>query len=356
MTTAIYEKYDKYKNLGLSGLTNVGNTCYLNSCMQVISHTYELNEILNYGNGEYRKRINKVADSVILLEWDKLRQVLWSNNCTVAPFGFVKAIRSVAHLKSRNIFTGNAQNDVQEFLLFVIDCFHNALAREVDMQISGVAQNETDILATKCYDMIQQMYKKEFSDMFNIFFGIHVSEISSLTEENKILSVKPEPFSVISLSIPLTMPEPSIYDCFDLYCKPELMTAQNGNAWFNEKENKKENVKRGIVFWSLPNILIIDLKRWGHNTNNKLNTLIRTPIHNADFSKYVKGYNPKAYIYDLYGVCNHSGGPLGGHYTAYVKNANGKWYDFNDTNVNEIKEEHVISQRSYCLFYRKKKF
>ena len=101
-TTAIYEKY---QNLGLSGLTNVGNSCYLNSCMQVISHTYELNEILNHGEGEYRKRINKVADSVILLEWDKLRQVLWSNNCTVAPFGFVKAIRSVAHLKSRNIFT-----------------------------------------------------------------------------------------------------------------------------------------------------------------------------------------------------------------------------------------------------------
>ena len=154
----------------------------------------------------------------------------------------------------------------------------------------------------------------------------------------------------------MTTSEPSLYDCFDLYCKPELMTAQNGNAWFNEKENKKEDVKRGIVFWSLPNILIIDLKRWGHNTNNKLNTLIRTPIHNADFSKYVKGYNPKAYIYDLYGVCNHSGGPLGGHYTAYVKNANGKWYEFNDTNVNEIKEENVISQRSYCLFYRKQKF
>jgi ubiquitin C-terminal hydrolase len=82
---------------------------------------------------------------------------------------------------------------------------------------------------------------------------------------------------------------------------------------------------------------------------------IEAPLNNADFSKYVKGYQQQSYKYDLYGVCNHSGGVQGGHYTAYIKNANGKWYEFNDTFVNEIKEENVISPRSYCFFYRKKK-
>ena len=70
----------------------------------------------------------------------------------------------------------------------------------------------------------------------------------------------------------------------------------------------------------------------------------------------MKGYNSTSYIYDLYGVCNHSGGGGGGgHYTAFIKNANGKWYNFNDTNVIEIHKDNVISAMSYCLFYRKKK-
>ena len=63
--------FQDYSNRGLTGLANVGNTCYLNSCMQVLSHTYELNDFLK--KGDYKKKLNRLPDSVILLEWDKLR-------------------------------------------------------------------------------------------------------------------------------------------------------------------------------------------------------------------------------------------------------------------------------------------
>ena len=39
--------YEKYKDKGLTGLANVGNSCYINSCMQLLSHTYELNDFLH---------------------------------------------------------------------------------------------------------------------------------------------------------------------------------------------------------------------------------------------------------------------------------------------------------------------
>ena len=51
---------------------------------------------------------------------------------------------------------------------------------------------------------------------------------------------------------------------------------------------------------------------------------------------------------------NHSGGCLGGHYTAFAKNANNKWYHFNDTQVNEINENNLITNKGYCYFYKKR--
>ena len=203
--------FKKYEDNGLTGLANVGNTCYLNSCMQIISHTYELSIFIE--NGEYKKKLNRVPDSIVLLEWDKLRELIWSSNCVVAPWGFIKSIQKVASIKNREIFTGHAQNDLQEFLLFIIDCFHTSLSRDVDMQITGSAQNSVDNLATICYTMMKNMYKKEYSEMLAIFYGIHVSEITSqLTGES--MSMTPEPFSVLSIPIP-SKQDPTIFDCLD---------------------------------------------------------------------------------------------------------------------------------------------
>ena len=359
------KNYEKYSGKGLTGLANLGNTCYINSCIQVLSNTYELNHFLE--TSDYKKKINNNIDSLLLLEWDKLRELMWKENCTIAPMGFLGAIHKVSSNKKRSLFTGYAQNDVQEFLLFIIDCFHNAMSREVDMKISGVIKDACDNLANLCYKMIYDTYKKEYSEIITFFYGVHLSEITGVLpegelEDGEIKGIKPEPFSVISLSIPKIKPgtpkqdnnntKITIYDCFDLYCKKEILDGEN--AWLNDKTNKKESVYRRIIFWSLPNILIIDLKRWNSDGNLcKNQKFIDIPLH-ADFSKYVKGYNPTSYVYDLYGVCNHSGTTEGGHYTANVKNANGKWYNYNDTHVSEIvNESNIITDKSYCLFYRK---
>tara|TARA_Y100000389_G_scaffold396_2_gene376 strand:- start:899 stop:1927 length:1029 start_codon:yes stop_codon:yes gene_type:complete len=340
---------EKYKDRGLTGLANIGNSCYLNSCMQILSHTYEFNEFID--SKDYKKFIKSNEDGKILEEWVSLLNLMWSENCTIAPHGFVNSVKHVSMLKERHLFAGNEQNDIQEFLLFIIECFHNALHRSVDMRITGSVKNERDKLATECYKMMKQMYKNEYSEIVTLFYGIHISAIYS-TKTNEILSMRPEPFSVLSLSLP-NKKTICLNDCLDLYCIQEELIDEN--AWYNESTGKKENVKRGIIFWSLPNVLIIDLKRWSVIDGNKNNVTVKCPLHDLNLSKYIKGYNSDKYIYDLFGVCNHFGSSYGGHYSSFVKNANNKWYDFNDTNVTQINENNIISSNSYCLFYRKKK-
>tara|TARA_B100001123_G_C15124535_1_gene952773 strand:- start:15 stop:1067 length:1053 start_codon:yes stop_codon:yes gene_type:complete len=336
--------FEKYLNKGLTGLANLGNTCFMNSALQCLSHTYELNNFLD--QQLWKGRMKKINDSLILCEWDNLRQMIWSENCVIQPGGFIGAIQKVARTKKRVIFTGFAQNDLTEFLQFVTECFHNSISRGVEMKISGTAISETDKLAQSCYKMMKSMYEKEYSEFLSMFFGIHVSQIKSL--ETDYLSIKPEPF--FNIHLPMEGKK-TLIECFDSYTEKEQLE----DNILNEKTGKKEKAEKSILFWSLADILIITLKRFSNNVK-KNQTLIDFPLTDMNLSKYVIGYDKDKYIYDLYGICNHSGGVNGGHYTAFIKNANQKWYLFNDTRITEVRNlASLKSPRAYCFFYRKQK-
>ena len=335
----------KYKNKGLSGLANLGNTCFINSCLQILSHTYELNHYLD--DETYKKKLKNKYDSVLLIEWDKLRKMLWNENCVVSPGKFINAVQKVAYLKNIEVFTGYSQNDVSEFLLFIIDCFHNSISREIQMTISGMPKDETDNIALKCFKMIQSTYSKDYSEIWNLFYGVNVSEIKRV-DNNKILSQRPEPFFMVDLPLPPDNKSPTLIDCFNNYVEEEII-----ENYLDEESKETVSIKKKILFWSFPNILAIDLKRF-NNRFQKNNIYVSFPLNELDLSPYVIGYKKDSYKYELYGVCNHSGGVLGGHYTSYVKNANGKWYHFNDTSVSEVGiKESIISPKAYVLFYRK---
>jgi ubiquitin carboxyl-terminal hydrolase 8 len=341
----VRSEFVKYKNMGFTGLANLGNTCFMNSALQCLSHTYELNIFLD--NATYKNRLNDTPESLVLCEWDNLRKMMWSENCTISPGGFVGAVQKVARIKDRVIFTGWAQNDLTEFLQFVAECFHESICREVEMNIQGNAITNTDKLAMSCFKMMKNMYKKEYSEFLNMFFGIHVSKIKSL--ESDYLNITPEPF--FNLNLPIAN-DNTLEKCIELYTSTEKMDGDN--MILNDKTDKKEEAEKNIQFWSLPKIMVITLKRFDNN-NRKNQSFIDFPLENLDMRKYIVGYDKDSYIYDLYGICNHNGGSSGGHYTSYVKNANNKWYHFNDTNCNEINLGGLKTPLAYCFFYRKQK-
>ena len=140
------QKFEEYTSRGLTGLSNLGNTCFLNSTLQCLSHTYELNDFLK----KKKYKLNKKCESLLLVEWDKLRELMWSENCVISPGAFVTTVQKIAKIKKQDLFTGFAQNDLSEFLTFLIGCFHISLQREVQMNISGSVLTDMDKTATKC--------------------------------------------------------------------------------------------------------------------------------------------------------------------------------------------------------------
>jgi ubiquitin carboxyl-terminal hydrolase 8 len=344
----------RYHGQGYTGLANLGNTCFMNSCLQVLNHIYELNEYLLVK--KVHKRINKdpVENPEVYLtnEWVELQELMWSNNGAISPNKFVHHLQYLAKIKNKEIFTGWAQNDMPEFLLFFLDSIHNTISRGIKMKITGKKQNTTDSTALECYKMLQTIYKKEYSEIMEIFYAIYVSEISSL-DGKKIYSTKSEMYFILDLPIPSheIVREPTIYDCFELFTRSEIL--EGDNAFFDENIKETVPVIKRITFWNLPKILVITFKRFTNFGNNKRQDLVTFPLEKLDLSKYVCGYNPNKYKYNLMGICNHTGGVMGGHYTSFVKNSQNEWIHFNDMTHQRVDDPiKMITPMAYCLFYR----
>jgi ubiquitin C-terminal hydrolase len=337
------------KGDGRTGLANLGNTCFLNSCVQALSHTHELQAVLTTDKFE-RALKHSTDENNLIAEWNNLRDVMWSQNGVVSPNRFVHHVQQLARKKDRDMFTGWAQNDLPEFLLFLIDCMHNTVSRSVKMKINGKIENDTDKLATACYNMLKKTYSSEYSEIMEMFYGIYVSELSSISGTT-IHSVNPENYFILDLEIPNKTS--TLYDCFDAFTAYETMEGEN--AWFNEATKAREDVRKRITFWNFPKILVITLKRFSADGGRKRQDVVDFPLTGLNLSKYVSGYNAKQYVYDLYAVCNHTGGTMGGHYTAYVKTREGEWNHYNDTQVERnISENKIVSTKAYCMFYRKR--
>lgn len=116
---------------------------------------------------------------------------------------------------------------------------------------------------------------------------------------------------------------------------------------------KKKRLERKIMVWKLPNILVFSLNRF--SGSRKIEKYIDFPINKVIFNNLVQNENAKNTIYDLVAVANHSGGLSGGHYWAYVKGTNGKWFDCNDENCSEITNQNtIVSNSAYFLVYKKR--
>ncbi|EGR28359.1 ubiquitin carboxyl-terminal hydrolase family protein, putative [Ichthyophthirius multifiliis] len=157
----------------------------------------------------------------------------------------------------------------------------------------------------------------------------------------------------------------SLYDCLNLFVKEEIL--QQGNEWYCNICKQHKQASKKMEIYKIPKIIIFHFKRFKMNKlssigsfyyasgGQKLDEFIDFPIQNLNLGNYVLSNLKKDKIlYDLFAVCNHIGSVNGGHYTAFAKNfLNQKWYDFNDSNVQAISNDKIVTSAAYLLFYRR---
>ena len=349
---------EKLVLFGKVGLNNRGNTCFLNTTLQCLSHVIPLtdyfisNRFMGPLSQEWKKKEipeKWVKEFEVTKTYVQLMKVIWSTNDreSLDPKSFHQAFQKFHHR-----FEGYHQQDSEEALTVIMDSLHETLCYPVDITISGKDENEWDKLMLESYRKWKEMNEKRYSVIRDIFTGQFVSQIicKEGDDKNQVLSRTYENFDRINLPVVGN----SLYDCLYHYFHIELLE----DKYYDEKGDRKVKVGKQMKIMILPKYLIIVLKRFQNDGMRlvKKNTMVSFPVDDLDLSNYVLGYDSYQSLYKLRSIGCHIGSMNGGHYYAICRHRNDKWYSYNDRSVEEynIKSEiPVLQQRAYMLMYER---
>ncbi|KAL7730631.1 hypothetical protein ACLKA6_003409 [Drosophila palustris] len=326
---------------GLTGLKNLGNTCYMNSILQCLSNTPQLMEFCvsnKYKN--YISRQNK-TNGQIIEEVAALMKVLWNGQykCVAS-----RDLRYVVG-QYQKIFSGVDQQDSHEFLTILMDWLHS------DLQTLKVPPKpEIKRASEKAW---LEFTKSQESLILHLFYGQIKSTVKCVTCSME--SATYECFSNLSLELPPNSNFCHLNQCMDMYFSGEKIHGWNCPTC----KTKRDAIKK-LDISKLPPVLVVHLKRFYADPSNtgayiKKQSYLEFPLENLDMKPYIaraesRTQTPKTY--KLYAVSNHYGTMEGGHYTAFCKSDSyGRWYKFDDQVVSTLDSSNVVSSAAYILFY-----
>ncbi|AGF85227.1 C19 subfamily protein [Moumouvirus goulette] len=329
--------------------------------------------------------INIVLNNTITVQLIRLLEYMWKDNCVVIPTSF-RVIFSEARNK---FFYGNEHHDAEEAYTCIVQKIMEELAekknikfrmqnenvmeliqftqnmREEILKVKDVVERDRlsklyqskiskmpqEILMINSYSTMKKYYGESYSYIMEMFTGFQHSSLNCPNNHCGYTSNKFEPFTHLTLPLPSNMS--NIDECLQEYFKEEIL--DNDNSWTCEKCKNNVRATKKLALWTLPHILVIQLKRFNIYRQSKDNRIVNFPMDDFDLSKYISSSqlepinNSK---YKLQCIVNHTGGLNHGHYYTYNLDINmDKWYMFNDEDVSSIYHNRVITSSAYLLFY-----
>ena len=333
----------------LCGLLNVGNTCFINSVLQSLAHTTELNNLTDSSilDEHYVIVYENIKTPInILKEWSDLRRMMWLEKTNrISPKRMIQVIRCVAQQNNNELQHPGIPHDVSELIMLLYEEMHKNVSRpntNMDdvIKFTGIVNLNATINKS-----VIELFAKEYSELWLLFNGLKISTTTKNNQSPPSTSV--DAFNVLILPIPSIEHRSSrtnnltVYDCLEAVVEPEVIEAGI------------DKFTKNAAFWNFPPIVTICIQRveFGKFGATKNNTMITFP-DKLDLNKYVVGPNPdNIYTYELYATCNHFGGTMMGHYTASADVGDVGWCTFDDESVhiNQPRNMGVI----YCGMYRR---
>ena len=197
--------------------------------------------------------------------------------------------------------------------------------------------------------MLMEHFRRKLKALSDLFDGELRSTLTCRRCSHP--RMKSDPYKFLALSLPTDNNEHDsfniprkhdIYDLLDGFVKQEFITGYNCTHCGAQDVTEKK-----LDILSTPQILVLVLKRF--NGLRKLNDFVEFPSKLA--LKYVSAGNEQHQLYRITGVVVHKGPNIAaGHYISYV-NADGSWFQCNDSYIQKVRWETVRREKVYLIFY-----